>query len=266
MTSGRSKNHQRSGLHQRTTKAKGPPEHRQTTREMMLVLHQMQQESTLPVLLAKAHGLLDDMERDALAPFARHGLPDQNGNYRRAPGGVWEPVSVAPAVGSPVVQLNPVPEDVSWSYCTLAQVGELEFDADSEVGFAVPILRLIASARETLAAAEQANDGLAVRACIQSLSLAGARGRWAEEYKLAPLIAPQVSQKSGQKLGGETTARINAVAQRQQAREWLEQARIIEKTNPGLTQEAMAIAVRTKLKLTQSTRTIIRRLKMTDSS
>lgn len=267
MTSGRSPiKHQRSGLHQRTPKAKAPPANRQTTREMMLVLHQMQQESTLPVLLAKAHGLLDDMERDALAAFARHGLPDHNGRYRRAPGGVWEPVSVAPAVGSPFVQMSPVPDDVSWSYCTLAQVGELECDADSEVGFAVPILRLVADARETLAAAGQENDGLAVRACIQALSLAGARSRWTEEYKLAPLIAPTLSQDEGRRRGGENSARIKATAQRRQAREWQEQARAIENEAPGLTQEAMAIAVRKKLKLTQSTRTIIRRLKMSDSS
>jgi hypothetical protein len=145
-------------------------------------------------------------------------------------------------------------------------VGELEFDADSEVGFAVPILRLVATARETLAAAGQQNDGLAVRACIQALSLAGARSRWTEEYRLGPLIAPTLSQDEGRRRGGENAARIKATAQRRQAREWQEQARLIEKRTPGLTQEAMAIAVRKKLKLTQSTRTIIRRLKMSDSS
>jgi len=145
-------------------------------------------------LAKRASDYVNLIEAEALEIYGRHGLPTRDGLYERPPEGwPWQPIAVAHEPGGDWIKVLPdraLDEPIDWDCRKLEFIGEGEFAADSEVGFATNLLARVRGARSVIEAAKQANDREALAAFHAGADLVQAYHNWFSEFALGHLIVP----------------------------------------------------------------------------
>lgn len=247
----RGKRGQRSGLLWKRQPQPREAVKAQTPDEMAEAIDSWMDDLTLERRLASARSAVDRVEELALKVFARNGLPAINGTYRRpVAGGDWEPAV-------PTLAEYSRPE---WKHAPLSVVGQLEFPADSEVGFAVTVLERVRDARIYLETAKKEENWLAIVTFAAGLNLWASVADWREEFVLGDWVAPTKAQVAGRREGGRITATAIKADREREWRKWQTCADDIWATGAALSKAAVARLVVSKLKLDVTTEAVRKRI------